>query len=370
MIPNAIGGRKKVTGFICRTCNSQTGSQWDNELARQLAPISLLLGIKRQHGPVPAQIFQTSNGSRVRIHPDGTMVRPTTEPQVKTEGSTTSVHIEASTRRELRRIVEGFRRKFPQLRNRELEELVADAQDESFYSPDLIGIPGPMVGPEFRKAMVKSALALVFDAGIDPKQCDVALDFLLHDGGEACIGEYYHDQKDVIPNRPPKSPFHCVYVEGCSETGTIVGYVELFSLVRGVLWLSQSYIGKDFNNIYAIDPVSGEEPEISVRLDLSMAEIKAACDNRKVDQSSYIGAISALFDVIVEKDSDRALERVIHDTVQETIASCGFGEGDDMTDAQKWRFTQEFVTRVMPFMIHQMTPMELPAEILLSPDKG
>ena len=298
------------------------------------------------------------------------MIRPTTEPQVKTEGSTTSVHIEASTKREFRRIVEGFRRKFPQLRTRELEELVADAQDESFYSSDLIGIPGPMVGPEFRKAMVKSALALVFDAGIDPKRCDIALEYLLQDGKEACVGEYYHDQKDVIPLRPRQSPFHCVYVEGRAETGTIVGYVELFSLVRVVLCLSQSFQGEDFAHVYAIDPVSSKELDISVNLDLSMAEIKSACEYGEVDQVTYIGAISTVFDVIVEKDFDRALNRVTANALRETIACCGFGEGDEMTDDQKWEFTQELVARVMPFMIHQMTPIDLPPEFFLSPDNG
>ncbi len=48
IIPNAIGGRKKVQGFICRTCNSESGSEWDNELARQLNPLSIHLGIRRQ----------------------------------------------------------------------------------------------------------------------------------------------------------------------------------------------------------------------------------------------------------------------------------------------------------------------------------
>ena len=34
IIPNAIGGRKKIAGFLCRNCNSKTGKEWDSELAR------------------------------------------------------------------------------------------------------------------------------------------------------------------------------------------------------------------------------------------------------------------------------------------------------------------------------------------------
>ena len=42
VVPNAIGGRKRVTGFICNSCNNQTGAVWDAELARQLNPLGLL----------------------------------------------------------------------------------------------------------------------------------------------------------------------------------------------------------------------------------------------------------------------------------------------------------------------------------------
>ena len=41
IVPNAIGGRKKIKGFICRACNSTSGDSWDKELAKQLNPLSL-----------------------------------------------------------------------------------------------------------------------------------------------------------------------------------------------------------------------------------------------------------------------------------------------------------------------------------------
>jgi len=50
VIPNAIGGRKKISGFICVTCNNETGEHWDSELAKQLNPFSLLFSISRERG--------------------------------------------------------------------------------------------------------------------------------------------------------------------------------------------------------------------------------------------------------------------------------------------------------------------------------
>ena len=75
IIPNAIGGRKRVVGFICRDCNSRSGERWDAELVRQLAPLCVLLGITRQRGHVSPQTFRTFSGGSVRINPDRTMVR-------------------------------------------------------------------------------------------------------------------------------------------------------------------------------------------------------------------------------------------------------------------------------------------------------
>ncbi|GAL13836.1 hypothetical protein JCM19233_4843 [Vibrio astriarenae] len=57
LIPNAIGGRKKVKGFICENCNNASGDDWESELAKQLNPLSLFFGISRERGEAPPQLF-------------------------------------------------------------------------------------------------------------------------------------------------------------------------------------------------------------------------------------------------------------------------------------------------------------------------
>lgn len=36
ILPSAIGGRKKVTGFICKSCNNTSGHKWDSPLVNSL----------------------------------------------------------------------------------------------------------------------------------------------------------------------------------------------------------------------------------------------------------------------------------------------------------------------------------------------
>ena len=117
LIPNALGGRRKVSGFLCRDCNSATGDSWDAELAKQLLPLCLLLDISRERGDPPGLRVATSAGERLTIGPNGTLARSapvftrTPSPSGKTRASTASsaLSIRAIMRSKVRqRIHLGF----------------------------------------------------------------------------------------------------------------------------------------------------------------------------------------------------------------------------------------------------------------------
>jgi hypothetical protein len=73
LISNALGGRKKVSGLLCRNCNSKTGDSWDAELAAQLLPLCLLMDISRQRGEPPTLKVETTAGERLTIGPNGSL---------------------------------------------------------------------------------------------------------------------------------------------------------------------------------------------------------------------------------------------------------------------------------------------------------
>ena len=300
IIPNAIGGRKTVTEFICRRCNSETGTNWDAELARQLQPLSLLLGIKRKRGDGGPKIFPTSSGGEVELHADGKMTATKPSHEITTDGNTTQLNIRARSTEELRKLLKGWQRKYPALRDRSMADLMSAAQARSCYRPDLTGIPLGFGGEKSGRSLVKSAMALVCAEGIDPKACDLALEYLTKDNAQPCFGYFYDKDRDLVVNRPVGRPFHCVYVKGDSVTGMILGYVEFYGLHRMVLCLSESYSGRDFQNLYAIDPVKGEEILIDIDLSLPMSEVRSAFDYEKYDVDVLLSAVNSLFGHIVE----------------------------------------------------------------------
>ncbi|MGA3007864.1 MAG: HNH endonuclease, partial [Opitutaceae bacterium] len=108
VIPNAIGGRKKITGFICVACNTgKGGADWDAELARQLNPICLQLGITRGRGDVPAQAFETTDGDHYVREPDGKLRLTKPNFERTQDGNGEQIKITARSMSEVRRIVNG-----------------------------------------------------------------------------------------------------------------------------------------------------------------------------------------------------------------------------------------------------------------------
>ena len=337
------------------SCNSESGSVWDSELARQLNPLSLYLGIRRQRGSVPSEVFPTSTGGGVQVHADGTMTIAKPEVEETTDGVTTRIHISARNRRELRRLIQGYRRKYPQLSSRDLEEFMSLARDSSSYSLDPIGIDVSIGGVNAGRSLVKSAVALVFDAGVDPGQCALALDYLLNEGAEPCFGYYYERGHDLVANRPAKLPFHCVHVEGCSSDSTLLGYIELYGLWRMVLCLSETYSGPDFSHTYSIDPVKGKEMHISVNMDLSVSDVREAYEYKRYDEATFQQVTFDVFDTVREINFNRALEHVVNNATSTAFANSGAKEGDILTDEQTKRLFRDIAAKLAPFLAHNLS---------------
>ena len=115
--------------------------------------------------------------------------------------------------------------------------------------------------------------------------------------------------ESLVINRPLGKPFHCVCVKGNSSTGTILAYIEFYSLYRVVLCLTESYLGRAFTSVYAIDPVNGEGLDLEIDLDLSIPEIRSAYNYERYDEGVRMAAANSLLEHIATLDFDRALDQ-------------------------------------------------------------
>lgn len=346
VIPNAIGGRKKLHNFICNQCNRDSGSKWDVELANQLNPLGLLFGISRERGEVPSESFETTSGSKVVLNHDGTKSLPKPEFKEEVTDSGVRVQIRARNMKEARGMFNGVKKKYPRLTTE------PEIKESSEYLTEPLNFSLPFGGRETGRALVKSALALVVEAGVDFNECGAARDYLLNDDAEPCFGYFY--SSDPIVNRPKGVPLHCVYVKGVPEINMILGYVEFYGHKRMLVCLSDNYTGSSFENIYALNPIDGKELELICNLQVSRQDIEDCYNYMLIPDGSIENALNDVMPTAIQGNFEKEKDQVINAAVQYAFENCGAAYGDELTDEQKNRLIGLIQEKLMPFFISQI----------------
>ena len=354
IIPMAIGGRRTVTGFICRACNSKTGRTWDAKLAEQLKFLGLFLGIRRQKGTVPSMRIPTLGGDEIEMHPNQRLTfSPTFEKKVV--GKSTRIGIRARSIREMHDRLKDIKRRYPKL---DFEGMLSQVESHKVYVDDPMTLTVDCGGPESTRAMVKSTVALAFDAGVDLADCDLAVEYLRNQDAQQCSYAYY--ARDLVRNRKPGIPLHCVYVVASPADRSIMGYVELYGTIRKVVCLAKNYSGEEFSSLYVVDPTGDSTPSIDI-LDLRLADYVAA--ETQTQETLNRGIVSAANDVIGAGQAaarSRELERLIVEGWDRYIEESGKEEGDEITKEEMRVLTSHIMDSLTPFLLHIIEPIEIP----------
>ena len=353
VIPKAIGGRKCVSNFLCVACNSRTGSEWDDELVRQLGPLCTMLNIKRAHGRNRPFVVETVSDRRLTLNPDGSMGIAVPLFEAQELAGKTTVKMHARTMRELKRMLSGLKKKHPQI---DVDELMKQAEPVQEYSSEPYAISLSVGGALAGRSMVKSCLAMVHDAGLTTDHCEEAEHYLLK-GEKPCFG--FYTKRNLVRNRPEKTFFHCVHVRGDPEQRQILAYVEYFGCLRFVAWLSKNYEGRAFSHCYAVNPVTGKELDLDIVLYINPADLAEIDDGGKVDYDEVARALGVLVGAWKEMDVDRARTRAIDDAITFACAECGIREGDILSDEQTAQFARVVSGRMTPYLVHTILASRL-----------
>ena len=290
VIPNALGGRKKVRDFICKRCNDKTGEKWDSEITVQLQALCTMLNIVRERGYNQSLSVETVSRRKLTWNPDGslTIARPTLDR--RTNNGRTHVAIQARSMDELKGMLIGMKKQFPKLN---VNEVMTEATPTQDYPHEPIHIPFSFGGQLAGRSIIKTCLALAYEAGLTIDDCENAKDCLVS-GGQLCFG--YYNVSDPIVNRPANTLLHCAYVCADPESGQVLGYVEYFGFQKMVICLSSNYSGPVRERSYAVNPLTGEELNIGVVLNLSAEDIRAIYDYERWDYKRAKGDLGKVID--------------------------------------------------------------------------
>ena len=329
IIPNAIGGRKKIKHFICVNCNNKTGTEWDAELIKQLEPMCLYLRVKRERGETNPQIFSTSDGQTIRLKNDGTMEYPKPLIQEKYCEDTKSGTIHASLRskKEAKQLIDGYKRKGYKIQNE--EEILNSLETKQSYLSESVNFNISIGGDKAGRSIVKSLLAFAVDNDVSLDNCELAVKYLREKDTEPCFG--YWNDRDFIKNREIGMPTHCLGIRGIKKQSLLVGYIEFFGTWKIVSCLSDSYNGEDFLSSYAINPINGKEVKIDIDLDILYSEIRDSYDDKMVSTKTLEDDISSIIKTAQESHAKQEQNRVFTNAVTKAFQSCGAEYGEALT---------------------------------------
>jgi hypothetical protein len=356
VIPEAIGGRLKVKGFICKRCNSDAGGTWDAKLASQLHPLSLMFGVKRQRGSTPGLAITTTAGEELVIRPEGGFIptKPTFSEEKTAEG--TKIQITARSMEEARGILAGVKRKYPKT---DVDRMLADAKVSSAYPKGMVHHHLDFGGEVSGRSIVKSVLALAHHAGVPTSVCGDALSYLRDPAATPCFG-YYH-ATDLASNRPAETALHCVSVEANPDTGLILGYAEYFGIQRVVVCLGRNYAGDRVEACYAIDPRTGKQLNLSVRLGFDEAEIEAIYDYKMIPDGAIEQAFAKVMPGAMKRQFEAERDRITKEATEYALANCGAKPGEMLAEGHVRKLSSLIMEKLTPFILHNsMRPQPVP----------
>ncbi len=350
VLPNAVGGRLKVRGFICKPCNDRTGHNWDAQLADQLQALCLLIGVARERGATPPLTVQTTTGQILKMTArDGLFPsRPSYEATPTETGM--QIRISARTMAEARRMIEGARAKHPQI---DVEASLAQAQQQWSAPDGYMHHQFYVGGFQAGRSIVKSALAYAVHAGLSPDVCAGAVAFLRNPADiTPPLGWYY--ASDVVEGRPARTPLTCVGVHADPRTGLVLGYVEYFGFHRAVVELGHDYPGPDVRSIHGFDPRTGETLKLSIALPFDENEVTAIFDYQRIPDGSQELALHEVLLQALGRQAESEKERVFGSAVKYALSRTGLKPGEPITAEYAEQIAADVTQYVTPWIVHRL----------------
>ena len=269
IIPESMGGKKTVRGFICRDCNSKTGHNWDVAVTEfESWKFHLLSDLKinpQQGKPIRGNMPDT--GMNVFID-SGVQVRLGFNAPVKTQLETGEVLYQFSC--DPSRVDDLFTAMNTLLQQEGGKNPMTrdefDARIRHHVTPQpVVNFTLQMDTPMYYRSVVKTAMAMAFSMGINPTDCGNAARYLRDEtmGEEGVVTLPGTSLKGTVDDW---TDHHAVTVFGFPDSGLLIGEVLYFGNVAGLVILSDSYDGPTIVAGHAISLRTGEYIDADLNL--------------------------------------------------------------------------------------------------------
>lgn len=265
IIINACGGRLKPKDLICRTCNSEFGEDIDAELAKQTNDLANFLLIKRHRGePQPIIGTHTKTGEKVALEYGG---KPAyTKPTIvinKEDEQKTTFSISARNTKEFKQILNGLKRKYPNL---DIDSLFKNAEYRNEYLDAPIEFQTKLGGDKAFRAITKTAINYFLYKGGDAKYIKHLIQYLKGEE-DLKIAQLYYPEDIYTPSEDEVT--HVIRIIGNPKERILYGYIEIFNVQNFLVLLNDGYDGVSMDETYVFEPFHVKEIVTNITLSYS-----------------------------------------------------------------------------------------------------
>ena len=233
IILNSLGGRLKSKSLICRQCARKL-DEIDVALSRSLNSFGLLLNISRDRGTNPSILAtRTETGEQISLDLGGkpVLIKPTIIDNLA-DNEQPFLYISAINQSQMRKILKGLKRKYPDL---DVEEIIKSAVARQEYIPPVI--IKLLFGEEEFRSICKMAINFyMYHEG--ERDLIAHLIPYIKDGCENQYVGYYYPNDLIAASNSSDSFIHTLYIQGNPKEKILYGYIELYSAFRLIILLS------------------------------------------------------------------------------------------------------------------------------------
>lgn len=249
IIPNAIGGRLKSKKLLCHDCNGKLSKLYDAKLCADLNVITSSLVIKREKG-LPPEIKNIRSDSGELFHLKMGRMPTMSSPKIDINREENIVHISARTEQELRKVIKGMKRKYPNLDDENLDEKFLRTET---YMKEALHMNINVGSELFLKGILKIAIGYYLHNNSNINYIQNQIEELKKEGSLSTdvIRHYY--TPDSINYLSEDEVSHTVYIQGLPDIQLLYAFVEVYSSFAFVINLNTEYTGPELEYCYCYD---------------------------------------------------------------------------------------------------------------------
>lgn len=348
VIPNAVGGRLKSSALLCKSCNSLYGGGIDAVFAHAMEPIAALLNIKRERKKENI-LKNLTNEIGEQFHLIDGRIPVATKPTIRQEEN--KIHIMASDMRQLKQIVNGLKRKFPNL---DTSNIFENAKTSKKFLESELEFSLTVGGEEYHRAIGKIAVNAYLHFGgqvgqiypfIDVVKGNQANDFHIHSTS-------FCDSHDWKPNQIN----HSIHIHGCQKRKILYGYLVFFSAFAFVVNLSDDYQGDEINISYCYDVLESTTDDNVATIAYSgrLSYAREVSENAVTMNQTIIKSIEANLTRVIRVADGRHIDTTIDEIMAAAMREVldEYPEDAIFTESMLQELTEHAAEAIAPFLHH------------------